>query len=248
MARYEARHRPLAAPAPLAARTDQRRPTPRRRAARPVVAAGLALGLGLGAVGYAAATGSGTGEPAPAGETVAAQELALTSAVDTSYRAATVSRSESRTAVSAADLAAAKKANAQAKAKAEKKAKAAAEQKRRKAAEAARAKTIAKAKDNPRAAARALMAEHGWTSQAQYSCLVTLWNGESDWRWTASNPSSGAYGIPQSLPGSKMAKFGNDWRTNPVTQMKWGLWYIEQSYGSPCDALSFWQSNSPHWY
>ncbi|WP_347354564.1 hypothetical protein [Intrasporangium sp.] len=217
--------------------------------ARPFVAAGLALGLGLAAFGYAAATGSGSGEPAPAGAGVAAQDMALTSMVDTDARtSAAASRSEGRTAISAADLAAARQARAEAKAAADKKARAAAEQKRRKAAAAARAAALVKAKDDPRAAARALMAEHGWTSKAQYNCLVTLWNGESNWRWTANNPSSGAYGIPQALPGSKMAKFGNDWRTNPLTQVKWGLWYIEQSYGSPCGALSAWQARSPHWY
>ena len=75
-----------------------------------------------------------------------------------------------------------------------------------------------------------------------------LWNGESDWRWWAENPSSGAYGIPQSLPASKMATFGSDYRTNPITQMKWGLWYIEQVYGSPCNAYSTWLARSPHWY
>ena len=75
-------------------------------------------------------------------------------------------------------------------------------------------------------------------SDAQYNCLVNLWTGESDWRWSATNASSGAYGIPQSLPASKMAQFGADYRTNPLTQIKWGLWYIEMSYGNPCNAWS----------
>ena len=65
---------------------------------------------------------------------------------------------------------------------------------------------------------------------------------------TAENSSSGAYGIPQSLPARKMATFGADYRTNPITQIKWGLWYIEQSYGTPCGAWEFWNNRYPHWY
>ena len=85
-------------------------------------------------------------------------------------------------------------------------------------------------------------------SEAQWPCLDQLWIGESDWRWWAENPSSGAYGIPQSLPASKMATMGADYRTNPVTQIRWGLDYIKKSYGTPCNALDMWQSRSPHWY
>ncbi|MGN6753923.1 MAG: lytic transglycosylase domain-containing protein [Intrasporangium sp.] len=252
MTRYAGRHRSPAAPAPEAARAHRHQAPPKRRVARPVVAAGLALGLGLTAIGYAAATGLGSGEAAfVVGDGLAAQteELARTSVVDTAYRAAaSVSRNERRTAIAAAGVATAQQVEAKAKIEAEKQAQALAEQQKRQAAEAARVQAIAAARDNPRAAARVLMADHGWTSDAQYNCLVNLWNGESAWRFTATNQSSGAYGIPQSLPGNKMAKFGNDWQTNPVTQMRWGLWYIEQSYGNPCNAWSFWLSKSPHWY
>ncbi len=80
----------------------------------------------------------------------------------------------------------------------------------------------------------------------QYSCLVKLWERESNWRWNALNSSSGAYGIPQSLPGSKMASAGADWRTNPETQIKWGIGYISGRYGSPCGALA--HSNEHNWY
>ena len=79
----------------------------------------------------------------------------------------------------------------------------------------------------------------------QYSCLVTLWNRESGWRVTAQS-ASGAYGIPQALPGSKMSSFGSDWATNPETQIKWGLSYISGRYGTPCSALA--HSNSTGWY
>ena len=101
--------------------------------------------------------------------------------------------------------------------------------------------------DDPKAVAQMLLPEYGF-SGSQWPCLDQLWIGESDWRWWAANSSSGAYGIPQSLPGSKMATVGSDWRTNPVTQIRWGLDYIKRSYGSPCNALSQWQARSPHWY
>jgi surface antigen len=84
----------------------------------------------------------------------------------------------------------------------------------------------------------------------QYNCLVQLWDHESGWRVDAENASSGAYGIPQSLPGSKMAAAGADWKTNGVTQVKWGLSYISSrpDYRNPCGAWAKWQSRSPHWY
>lgn len=85
----------------------------------------------------------------------------------------------------------------------------------------------------------------GWDFN-QYSCLVKLWERESNWRWNATNRSSGAYGIPQSLPASKMASAGADWRTNPETQVRWGLGYIDGRYGSPCAALV--HSDKNNWY
>jgi SLT domain-containing protein len=72
--------------------------------------------------------------------------------------------------------------------------------------------------------------------------------GESGWRTNALNASSGAYGIPQSLPASKMASAGSDWKTNPATQIEWGLKYIRSRYGSPGGAYNAWQARSPHWY
>lgn len=79
----------------------------------------------------------------------------------------------------------------------------------------------------------------------QYSCLVALWDRESHWNVYASNP-SGAYGIPQALPGSKMASAGEDWATNPATQVTWGMGYITDRYGNPCGAWA--HSESAGWY
>ena len=90
-----------------------------------------------------------------------------------------------------------------------------------------------------------MLPSYGFNQGSQYSCLVSLWNRESSWRWDAEN-ASGAYGIPQSLPGSKMASAGSDWRTNPATQIKWGLGYIKQIYGTPCGAWS--HEESAGWY
>ncbi|MET7638228.1 transglycosylase SLT domain-containing protein [Streptomyces sp. NPDC005438] len=80
----------------------------------------------------------------------------------------------------------------------------------------------------------------------QFQCFSNIVNNESSWNYRASNPSSGAYGLVQALPGSKMASAGADWQTNPATQIKWGLNYMNDRYGSPCGAWSFWQAN--HWY
>ena len=80
----------------------------------------------------------------------------------------------------------------------------------------------------------------------EFPCLDKLWTKESHWNTKASNSGSGAYGIPQALPGSKMGSEGSDWRTNPATQIKWGLGYIEGRYGTPCKAWS--HSQSTGWY
>jgi hypothetical protein len=99
-----------------------------------------------------------------------------------------------------------------------------------------------------KALALSMAANMGWGDSANQSALVSLWNGESGFDTTATNPSSGAYGIPQSLPGSKMASAGADWKTNPATQIRWGLTDIKDTYGSPSAAYAKWLSRSPHWY
>jgi len=120
-------------------------------------------------------------------------------------------------------------------------AKAAAEQ----AAAAAAALAAANTPDGARATARDLAAsQYGWGDD-QFQCLNSLWNKESSWNYQAYNP-SGATGIPQALPGSKMASSGSDWATNAATQIAWGLGYISSVYGTPCSAWG--HSQATNWY
>ncbi|WP_249028222.1 lytic transglycosylase domain-containing protein [Rathayibacter tritici] len=90
-----------------------------------------------------------------------------------------------------------------------------------------------------------MIVQRGW-ADSEYDCLVLLWNRESGWNVYAENKSSGAYGIPQALPGSKMATSGSDWATNASTQIVWGIDYISGRYGSPCGAWG--HSQSLGWY
>lgn len=89
-----------------------------------------------------------------------------------------------------------------------------------------------------RAMAQEQMRAYGWGAD-EFSCLDALWMRESGWNYKADNPNSSAYGIPQALPGSKMASAGEDWLTNPATQIKWGLSYVAERYGSPCNAKNY---------
>ena len=114
------------------------------------------------------------------------------------------------------------------------------------AAAAAAALAAANTPDGARATARDLAASsYGW-DESQFQCLDQLWQKESGWSYTAYNASSGATGIPQALPGSKMATAGSDWQTNASTQVAWGLGYIAAAYGTPCSAWS--HSQSVNWY
>ncbi|WP_370466553.1 transglycosylase SLT domain-containing protein [Streptacidiphilus sp. PB12-B1b] len=131
-------------------------------------------------------------------------------------------------------------------------------------AAAAKAAAIAKAKADAKAAANAAAASRTQLAQTyapgtvqalaesiignatQFGCFSEIVTRESGWNYTATNAASGAYGLVQALPGDKMASAGSDWRTNPATQIKWGLSYMDSRYGSPCGAWSFWQAHS--WY
>jgi len=99
--------------------------------------------------------------------------------------------------------------------------------------------------DDAQATARVMLGNYGWGDD-QFGCLVSLWNKESGWNYAAYNSGSGAYGIPQALPGSKMGSAGADWQTNPATQIAWGLGYISGRYGNPCGAWG--HSQSTGWY
>lgn len=106
-------------------------------------------------------------------------------------------------------------------------------------------KAVAVSPSSSQAEAASQMQAYGWGAD-QLTCLISLWQKESNWNSTAENPSSGAYGIPQSLPGTKMASAGADWRTNPATQIKWGLSYIAERYQTPCGAWG--HSVAVGWY
>lgn len=217
---------------------------------RPLIHAGLSAALAFSAVaGYLAAapttveTQAGAGVAMELPHAALAAEVTSEPALDTALldreyaqgRLATTARAH---AVSSAAIAAA--AAEQARLEAERKAEA-----DRVARDAERAAILANAQKDPKAVARAMVADRGW-NDAQFQCLVKLWQKESNWTYTARNRSSGAYGIPQSLPGSKMASAGADWQTNPATQIKWGLGYIASVYGTPCNAWG--HSQRVNWY
>lgn len=242
-------------------------------ARRPAVTAGLALTLvGTGAVGVSATDAVADPEPFTLSAAAIAQaarsahenvtdgaRIAQERAGVNSQRAVLSAEAQAEAAAkakakAAADAAAAKAARAKAaaatkaaQAKAAAAAKARTEAAQKVARDKARTSAITAAQKDPRSAAKAMLGDYGW-GESQWRCLNLLWEGESAWKHTAENSSSGAYGIPQSLPARKMATFGADYRTNPITQIKWGLWYIEQSYGTPCGAWEFWNNRYPHWY
>ncbi len=248
MPRYTPRHAPRHAATPARSRGRGAHGAGRRRSTvvRPVLTTGVLAAV----VGGAAMTAAVTEETASASTLTLAIDSTTTSASTEQSRVAvedaarvTADRAASNAQVSvvAAKNAAIERSRAEAAAK-----KRAAEAARA-AREAQRKRILANAQEDPKSVARILMPEYGF-DEGQWTCLDQLWIGESDWRWWAENQSSGAYGIPQSLPASKMASVGDDYLTNPVTQIRWGLNYIRSSYGSPCNALNQWLARSPHWY
>ncbi len=241
--------------APPAVPLVHRLRTSRGTAVRATAGAGLLLGVtaavaGLteagappaGAGGLQAAQLSTTsattdplGDPALRQRSLASAARAQTQVDQARERAAQeAARSATRRAERAAAVAAQRREAAAVRARAAAKARAAAQR-----AAAARTPT-----GDARSIARQLLAARGWSGQ--FGCLDALWQRESNWNHRAMNPSSGAYGIPQSLPASKMASAGSDWRTNPATQIRWGLSYIASRYGTPCGAWGHSQSNG--WY
>ncbi|MDQ1083705.1 hypothetical protein QE392_002822 [Microbacterium proteolyticum] len=144
------------------------------------------------------------------------------------------------------DQAKAEKAAADAAAEAQRQAEAAAAAEAQRQADAAAALARVNTPEGAKAYAAQLMSEkYGWGSE-QFSCLSSLWTKESGWNYQAYNSDGGATGIPQALPGSKMASFGDDWQTNAATQIAWGLDYISRGYGTPCSAWG--HSQAVNWY
>jgi len=250
---YAGRHRGAQTHGPDGSTPPSRRPRSvvlARALGRPALTAGLAVAVVATTAGYHV-QGGDTGQ---AGFTVSAEaveqanELADTQ-IENDARLASA-RNEANVSRAAAqekgrrDQLAAEAAVAKARKEA---ADRAARAKERAALEKKRQAILDRAQADPRAVARLLLPEYGWDT-SQFSCLDSLWVGESNWNHKATNSSSGAYGIAQSLPASKMASAGPDWRDNPATQIKWGLGYIKDTYGSPCNAWAQWQARSPHWY
>lgn len=217
----------------------------RRALRRPAVSASVALAVV--ATGAAGVSAQGSPQLSPAAFVLSADSLARAD-----QERAQASADATRLAAERTELNA-QKAAMVAKAEAERKAKAAAALKARRAAAAkaardkARRDILVRAQADPKSAARELMGDFGFGAD-QWNCLDQLVTGESTWNYLAVNPTSGAYGLFQSLPAEKMSSVADDWGTNPVTQIKWGLQYIKSSYGTPCGALSAWNSRWPHWY
>lgn len=244
MTRYQGRH---AAPTSVTSgpgRFSRRRPL--------LAAAGAVTLVGCG-VGYAAAHGL---DARTGGSVLALSDPVEAQAQDIGLRAdaadLTEHRAEASLVISRAASARAdttRQVELQAAAAVQAAADAAAAQRQaeadRAARDAQRQSVTANAASDPKAAARAMLADFGF-ADSEFSCLSSLWTRESNWTFTATNSSSGAYGIPQSLPASKMASAGADYRTNPATQIRWGLGYIKGTYGSPCGAWS--HSQATGWY
>lgn len=179
----------------------------------------------------------------PAGQQAVAQTASLTQQADVQSTAADAEARKS------AEEAARKQAAKDAKAKKAAADKAAAEKlaKEREKKEIASRSATRDAGDFPLQASYTIAEVQSMARQivpsGQFQCFSNIVQHESTWNYQATNPSSGAYGLVQALPASKMASAGADWQTNPATQIKWGVNYMNERYGSPCDAWAFWQAN-----
>jgi hypothetical protein len=209
------------------------------------------------AIAVPAPVASITPSLAPASQSPTVEEVERSLEAARAEQAKAASRNAER-----AQLAASKQAAKRAKTLDQQRKSVAAEQKRIKAEAKAAAKQEAEEKaaqkralanrgyepgvTDPREIARQIMKNKFGYDDDDYSCFNNIIIRESMWKIDATNPSSGAYGIPQALPGSKMASAGSDWRTNPATQITWALGYIKDRYGSPCEAWSF--KRAKGWY
>ncbi len=187
----------------------------------------------------------------PAGQNVQAQSASLTQQAETQTEAADAAAkkdAEEAARKQAAEDATAKKEAAEEKAKKEAEEKAAKERadKEEVASRSATRDASSFAVKGSYSVAEVKAMARQMVPGDQFQCFSNIVNNESTWDYTATNASSGAYGLVQALPGTKMSSAGDDWRTNPATQIKWGLSYMNERYGSPCGAWSFWQANQ--WY
>ncbi|WP_330338054.1 transglycosylase SLT domain-containing protein [Streptomyces sp. NBC_00557] len=181
----------------------------------------------------------------PAGQQAQVQSASLTQQADAQAIAADTNAkkdAEEAARKAAAETAIAKKAAAE---------KAAKEAKERAAAKAAASRDSARASSSFPVQSSYTVAQiqaiaRQMVAADQFQCFSNIVDHESSWNYQATNASSGAYGLFQALPAGKYASAGADWRTNPATQIKWGLNYMNERYHSPCGAWSFWQAN--HWY
>lgn len=216
-----------------------------------VTAVGSVVGVASGSTAQnndAEATASGTTLLAdiPAGQQAQVQTASLTQQAETMAIAADASAkkdAEEAARKAAAETAVAKKAAAE---KAEQEAK----EERAEAKAAASRSATRDASSFPVQSSYTIAEVQAMARQIvpadQFQCFSTIVQRESSWNYMADNPTSDAYGLMQALPGSKMASAGADWATNPATQIKWGLGYMNERYGSPCEAWTFWQAN--HYY
>ncbi|MER5905610.1 transglycosylase SLT domain-containing protein [Streptomyces mirabilis] len=209
-----------------------------------VTAVGAVSGVASGSTGQPSIDAEATASDStlladiPAGQQAQVQTASLTQQADAQAIAADTSAKKD--AEEAARKQAAKDAVAKQKAAADAK-------KRKEAAEAAsRSETRAAVSLAPQSSytvAEVQAIARQIIPSGQFQCFSNIVDHESTWNYRAQNPSSGAYGLVQSLPGSKMASAGADWQTNPATQIKWGLNYMNDRYGSPCGAWSYWQAH-----
>ncbi|MFF8725217.1 transglycosylase SLT domain-containing protein [Streptomyces sp. NPDC015171] len=184
----------------------------------------------------------------PAGQQAEVQTASLTQQADAQAIAADASAkkgAEEAARKAAAETAVAKKADAEKAAKAAKEAKEREEAKSEATTRSTRDSSSFPVQTSYSAAQIQAMARQ-MVAGDQFQCFSNIVDHESSWNYQAVNASSGAYGLFQALPAGKYASAGADWRTNPATQIKWGLSYMNDRYHSPCGAWSFWQAN--HWY
>ncbi|MEU9285311.1 transglycosylase SLT domain-containing protein [Streptomyces sp. NPDC048275] len=216
-----------------------------------VTAVGAVTGVASGSTGQPSSDAEATASDStlladiPVGQQAQVQTASLTQQADVQAIAADASAKKD------AEEAARKQAAKDAVAKQEAAEKAAQEAKEREEAEEAASRSATREASSfsvqasyTTAQVQAMAAQ--MVPSGQFQCFSNIVNHESTWNYQAVNPSSGAYGLVQALPGSKMASAGADWQTNPATQIKWGLNYMDSRYGSPCGAWEFWQANN--WY